>query len=347
MNPTRKSFILFTVLALAGLTACTPSEEGATVESPDAEAKIDVTYENYNQAETARNFRNWAKMGSNNNMLHRTELSPIGPDAPTIRMNLDTLYSVGVYDNNGGMAVTIPESDVYQSIMILDTDGYTPFFLTEPGTHQIEHDSEFLFVTVRTGIEDRHSEQSFEDAYAAQAGIVVTGNGSDPYVMPPYDQEQLHALTAEYNQAMLAAKIPFTYGDGRTPVNEEHRTWSNAAGWGGMATEVGRSNSYTTSENLPGDACYAVTFSDPGNTFFTSFTLYDPNGYLMAGETHINSYTWEPNEDGTVTIHFNCEGSKNNLSSGGMEFNYIVRNYGASQAVVDGEINPIKPMPVD
>jgi hypothetical protein len=28
-----------------------------------SEAKIPVTYENYNQTETARNFNNWAKLG--------------------------------------------------------------------------------------------------------------------------------------------------------------------------------------------------------------------------------------------------------------------------------------------
>jgi len=63
----------------------------------------------------------------------------------------------------------------------------------------------------------------------------------------------------------------------------------------------------------------------------------------MEGNTHINSYTWEPNKDGTITIHFNAEGKKNNITSSGKEFNYIVRNYGASQAVIDKKINPVKP----
>jgi hypothetical protein len=107
--------------------------------------------------------------------------------------------------------------------------------------------------------------------------------------MPAYDQEQPHAFTAEYNQQILAAKIPFTYGDGITAVNEEHRTWSNAAGWGGMKSDA----------------------------------------------------------DGSTTIHFKCEGEVNNITSGGgNEFNYIVSSYGASQAVIDEEINPINPSPV-
>lgn len=308
---------------------------------------IDVTFENYNQAETARNFNNWASRGGNNQMLHEKELSPVGPDAPTIRMNMDTLYSVGVYDNDGSMTITLPETDLYQSVMILDTDGYTPFFLTEPGTHEIKHDSETLFFAVRTAIKDRHDRASFEDAYKAQKALKVEGNGPKNYEMPDYNQEQLHALTAEYNKKMLAAKIPFTYGDGVAPVDEEHRTWSNAAGWGGMVIEVGKSNTYNSSENLPGDKCLAVTFPDPGNKFFTSFTIYDADGYLMEGDSHINSYTWKPNDDGSITIHFNCDGMENNITSGGAKYNYIVRNYGASQAVIDGEINPVTPTPVN
>lgn len=335
-----KSLLL--TLPMLALVSCSDTKK----ENLEAEGQIDVSFENYNQAETARNFNNWAKMGSENNMLHRTELSPIGPDAPTIRMNLDTLYSVGVYSNDGEMSVTIPESGIYQSVMVLDTDGYTPFFFTSPGTHKMKNDSEYLFVAVRTVVKDRNSKESFEQAYAAQKGIKVEGNGDKPYVMPAFNQKQLHALTAEYNKKMLESKISFTYGDGVTPVNEEHRTWSNAAGWGGMVTEVGISNTYNSSENLPGDNPLSVTFPNPGNKFFTSFTIYDPNGYLVEGNSHINSYTWKPNEDGTITVHFNAEGEVNNINSGGKEFNYIVRNYGASQEVIDKKINPVKPEPV-
>ena len=327
------------------LSAC--SEKNLTPEAADnGSEQISVNFENYNQAETARNFSNWAKLGGDNTMLHLDKLSPVGKTAPTIRMNLDTLYSVGVYDNDGDMTVTIPESNVYQSIMILDTDGYTPFYLTKPGVYPIQHPSDTLFIAVRTGIEDRHSEASFKQATAAQAGIKIEGNGADGYISPNYNQEQLHKLTSEYNNKMLEAGISFTYGDGVTAVNEEHRTWSNAAGWGGMALEVGVSNYYTTSENLSGDTCFAVTFPETGNTFFTSFTIYDTEGYLMEGNSHISSYTWKPNTDKTTTIHFNCEGKTNNITSNGSEFNYIVRSYGASQAIINESINPVKPSAV-
>lgn len=144
---------------------------------------------------------------------------------------------------------------------------------------------------------------------------------------------------------MLEAGIAYVYGDGKTAVNEKHRTWTNAAGWGGMVPEVGVSNYYTSSANLAGDVCMAVTFPETGNKFFTSFTIYDTEGYLMEGNSHINSYTWKSNEDASTTIHFNCgDDALNNISSNGNEFNYIVRSYGASQAIIDETINPINAM---
>jgi len=197
--------IMFYAVLLSGLFAAYSASAEEVAE------QIDVTYENYNQAETARNFNNWAQMGGNNQMAHRKELSPIGPDAPTIRMNLDTLYSVGVYNNNGEMTLALPDADVYQSAMILDTDGYTPFFFVGPGSYTLKHDSEYLFIAIRTGVKDRHSKASFEEAYKAQEGVKVAGNGAKPYVMPPYNQEQLHALTAEYNKKMLASGLSNTF----------------------------------------------------------------------------------------------------------------------------------------
>ena len=144
---------LLFILPVVAIVACSQKDQNT---GNGEQGRIDVTYENYNQAETARNFNNWVKMGSDNKMMHRKELSPIGPDAPTIRMNLDTLYSVGVYDNDGDMSLTIPYSGLYQSVMILDTDGYTPFFFTEPGTYPVKHDSKYLFFAVRTIVKDRH-----------------------------------------------------------------------------------------------------------------------------------------------------------------------------------------------
>ena len=77
---------------------------------------------------------------------------------------------------------------------------------------------------------------------------------------------------------------------------------------------------------------------------FFSFTMYDKEGYLMDGNTHINSYNMKKNSDGTFTTSFNCgKDAINNITSSGREFNYIVRTYGASEIVKSGKWNPVSP----
>ena len=70
---------LLFLLPVLAIVACSQKEQNT---GNGEQSQIDVTYENYSQAETARNFNNWVKTGSDNKMVHRKELSPTGPDAP-------------------------------------------------------------------------------------------------------------------------------------------------------------------------------------------------------------------------------------------------------------------------
>jgi hypothetical protein len=92
-KPISSAALLIVAAFLVATNEATSKEDAA---AGDGTGTIAVRYENYNQAESARNFNYWAKLGGNNTMLHLKELSPVGPGAPTIRMNLNTLYSVGV-----------------------------------------------------------------------------------------------------------------------------------------------------------------------------------------------------------------------------------------------------------
>jgi hypothetical protein len=47
---------------------------------------------------------------------------------------------------------------------------------------------------------------------------------------------------------------------------------------------------------------------------------------------------------GTVTVNFNCgDDAINNLTADGQDFNYSVRNYGATQRVADDEFGGRQP----
>jgi len=314
--------------------------------------QIPVTADNFAQAESAWNFANWAKLGADKEIFHYREVAPVGPDAPTVRMNWDTLYSnriVKVADDRT-FTIKLPESDLYVSAHVVDENGFAPYYIVEAGVHEIQVDTDYAWVLFRTEILDRKSEEALKKAHAVQDQIIVEGvmEEDSAYTAPDYNQEQLEALRKKYKQEASESGQDMVYAARAGEADQHDLNMAHAAGWGGMPPQLHVSNAYATSNNMSGGVCRAITFEDPKNKFFTSFTLYDADGYLMDGETHINSRMWERNADGTITLHFNCgEDAINNLSSGGKTFGYAIRNYGVSQKVLDGEFRPLKPEVVE
>ena len=343
-----------TYIALAtslALTTMACSEKSANSKKSMAVTLIPVSAENFAQAETALNFANWAKLGSDKEIFHYREVSPVGSSAPTIRMNWDTNYSARIVkvSDDHTFDIYMPETKLYVSAHVVDENGYAPHFLVEKGkTHTVSVDTDYAWVLFRTELRDRKSQESLAEAHKVQDGLRVSGMMADStYTMPNFDQDQLAVMRDAYKEEFLDSGIDFTYAKKAGQVDQHSLDLSHAAGWGGMAPELNKSNAYSSSKTMSGTECRAVSFDDPKNKFFTSFTLYDTEGYLMAGETHISSHTWKINDDDTIALHFNCDDSMtNNLSSDGQDFNYVIRNYGASQTVLDGDFKPVVPTAV-
>ena len=320
------------------LVAC---EVEVTVSDDEAQP-IKVTRANYQYAEAIRNAENYVKLGGENKWGHFRDISPVGHSAPTVRMNVDTLYSVAVLDNtDGDIELTIPEGDILQTILVLDDQAYSKHYFQGPGTHKIVSDSPFVILIARLGVKDRNNPDDIARARKAQDGLIISGQGTKPFEPTQYDRASLVALTAELNQEFLAGDGILVYGQFKDDVDEHQRLLSNAAGWGGMHDSI---NTYTSSVTMSGDMCRSISFEDPEVGEFFSFTLYDDSGYLMDGNTSINSYNMDKNADGSYTVSFNCgETAINNITSTGREFNYIVRTYSASEIVKSGEWNPVSP----
>ena len=93
---------------------------------------------------------------------------------------------------------------------------------------------------------------------------------------------------------------------------------------------------------MKADVCYTSTFEDPENKFFTSITAYDGDKYLMEGVRNVNSHTWDKNEDGTITVSFNCgETAKNNIDTKGQDYTFTSRHYGVNPKVMEADKDPI------
>ena len=342
------------LLIIAGCSEKSKDMQAEMITSENGQneqGSIAVTAENFAKAETAWNFSNWAKLGSDKKLVHLRDLAPIGPEAPTVRMNWDTLYSIRIVKVSDDRIFTVhlPESELYMSAHILDEFGFAPYYIIEKGRdHEIEVKTDYALIIFRTEILDRKSEESLKKTHASQDKIGVAGVMDASYEPPNFDQKQLERLRQQYKQEAVESGVELVYAKMPGRVEQHRLNVSHAAGWGGMEPELHVSNTYPLSENMAGDVCRATTFEDPKNKFFTSFTLYDEDGYLMEGETHINSKMWKINSDGTITLHFNCgEDAINNLSSSGNIFGYAIRNYGVSQLVLDGRFNPLNPEVVE
>jgi len=306
--------------------------------APDSDP-IMVDRHNYQEAEVARNFNRWAANGANNKLLHMTTVTPSGP-APTVRMNRDTLYSAAILDASSGTAsITLPEGDLYQSVLMVDTEGYARRFVVEPGTHSVPADTKFIWVLVRTGLE-----KGLDEARRIQSLVTVQGMGEDTYFSPEYDEESLAKLTRILiDEAIAEDDGDLYYGNHPGQVDETRRMRSTAAGFGGM----NGTNMYKFVEAIDNNVCMQTTFTDPDATEFFSFTLYDTDGYLMDGNTVINSRDMVANDDGTYTVHINCGDDAINNISAPVELDtigYAWRVYGASEEVENRTWDPIDSM---
>jgi hypothetical protein len=345
MNQSTFSFLLIASAALS-FTACSdgepPSDSNAssnpeTMSEPDA---IQLTEANFSEAETAKNYRNWAARGANESLAHMKEPPPRGDAAPTIQMNDDTLYSVAITEaQDGKVTFTIPPSDVYLAVQVVNEGGHGEHYIVEDGAHTVQVTTKHAFLIYRTGME-----KGIEVARQVQDTIPDETFVFGTYETKPFDHEEVQEWVERYRDETRDYVLEYTFPRSPAEVTDVHQ-WNleNANGWGGASPEVNVSNKYVNSVFLDGNTCYSTTFEDPKSVYFTSVTAYDYGRYLMEGVNNINSHTWTPNEDGTITISFNCgEDAINNIDTKGERFSFTMRYYGVRQAVIDGEIAPEK-----
>jgi len=319
------------VVLVAGLLFSLPSLAGDMIK---------VTEENYAHAETARNFRNWAKLGANQQITHMRELPPRGKAAPTVQMNDDTLYSVVIAETvDGNIRFTIPEVDIYMAVQVVTEGGHGQHYVVNSGDYNVPVETDFAFLIYRTG-----TEKGLDAARSAQDKISDDMFKFGTYKVQNYDYKEVEEWTAKLTAETQGSTFDYTFPRTSKDITDRHQ-WNleNANGWGGSSPEVDIANKYTNSIILSSKKCLTTTFDDPESKYFTSITAYDKDRYLIEGVKNVNSHTWQKNDDGTITVSFNCgTDAINNIDTKGQDFSFTMRYYGVSQKVFDGKISPEK-----
>ena len=283
-------------------------------------------------------FKNWAKLGANNEITHMRQLPPRGKAAPTVQMNDDTLYSVVIAEAvDGHIRFSIPEVDVYMAVQVVTEGGHGQHYVVESGEYDLPVETDFVLLIYRTG-----TEKGLESALKAQDKISDDMFKFGSYTIQDYDYQEVEEWVAKLTAETQGKPFEYTFPRTSKEVTDLHQ-WNleNANGWGGSSPEPNVSNKYTNSTMLSGQKCLKTTFDDPESKYFTSVTAYDKDRYLIDGVKNINSHTWQKNSDGTITISFNCgEKAANNIDTKGTDFSFTMRYYGVSQKVLDGKVNP-------
>lgn len=270
-----------------------------------------------------------------------SDLPPRGKAAPTVQMNDDTLYGVAIVKTVDGKAsFSIPETKNYMAVQVVTERGHGQHYVVEDGQYNLPVESEFALLIYRSG-----TENGIDAAKVALDKVDSTDfNFAVDYQVQPYDYAEVEAWVKKFTQEVNSMdKFTYTFPRTSDKVTDLHQ-WNleNAAGWGGASPEANVGNKYSNSPQMDASVCYSTTFEDPENTFFTSITAYDKDKYLMEGVRNINSHSWDKNEDGTITISFNCgDSASNNIDTNGTDFTFTTRHYGVNPKIMASNEDPI------
>ena len=291
---------------------------------------IIVNQDNFPQAYTNLRFAAIIeKAGGLNTFLKM----PVPSSDPTqqfvVRMNRDTAYSTSVFDlSSRKVYITIPKTDKYVTIQIVDENHETQRMIYGPGRHLITAKTDHAFVIVRT------LDSELRD------NIVVEAPKPKPFKTKNWDKPSFQKTeeegNADFSDGYYQAGAFSNVESGQTPYMNYVGV---AGGWGGAMV---MDNIYQTSPYFDANGCYETTFVNPEAKYFWSATVYNGDGYMFNDVANISSeMNPKQNKDGTYTLRFGCKGQPNNIpvlegnTTG--KFNVLMRHYGPSDMVSNGE----------
>jgi hypothetical protein len=301
---------------------------------------VKVTPETYIRAESDRQFGNVFKMaGGVNRLFHFRHPTPLDKQN-IVRMNRDTLYSMGIVDTSKGATITVPElpKDRYASVYLVDNDHYCPLVIYTSGTHELPTDTKYLGVGVRI--------QVFNPKDANEVGLVnklqdqfsIKANSADPLPESKWNHESLQALTSQYEKDSLQYSSLKGMMGPRGTVNEKTRHIAAAAAWGLFPEWDATYLNYSGAGN-DSKLGYKATYQVPQNEAFWSITVYGNDGYMKSDNNIVNSSNVRLNADGTFTVYFESKevcGDVPNRLDVSEGWNFLMRVYRPGPSVLNG-----------
>jgi len=311
--------------------------------SANAADPVTVTRDNFVRAESDRYMAGEVKEGAFGKLVHRREPVPVDHQ-PVIRINRDTLYSLGVFDLDAApVTVTMPDAGKrFMSLMTVNQDHYATYATYDAGPHTFDKDkigTRYVLVGVRTLV-DPNDPKDVAEVHRLQDGIKVAQASPGSWETPNWDQASQDKVRAEL-LALAAARGGDTsraFGP-KSTVDPETHLIGTAAGWGANPPRDAFYLMRTPSAN-DGKTVHRLTVENVPVDGFWSVTIYNADGYLEKNALNayaLNNITAKRDAAGATTVQFGgCDGKIENCLPTPAGWNYTVRLYRPRAEILNG-----------
>lgn len=159
----------------------------------DKEAVV-INVDNFNKAQTDLEYKGILKLAGGINKLHHNRTPTPVDKQNVIRMNRDTLYSLGVVDISKGATVTLPDNGKrYMSLMVINNDGYVNKVFYGRGSYKLtmdEFQTPYVGLVIRT-LANPEDKADLAIAHELQDKIKIDAASAQPFALPNYGHGKL------------------------------------------------------------------------------------------------------------------------------------------------------------
>ena len=307
-----------------------------------AQADERVTVDNFARAETDRTMQAYVDLGGFGKFYHTRVPSPLDKQS-VVRLNLDTLYSFGVFDLSTPVTISLPDSGKrFMSALIISQDHSMLPVVYAPAKFTVTREqmgTRYVIIALRTFM-DSTDPADIAKANALQDKVTVSQAATGSFSVPKWDNASL--LKVRGALAVLASTVSDTkgfFGD-KSKLDRLDFLMGTAAGWGGNPKEGAVYFSHTPERN-DGKTPYTVTVKDVPIDGFWSITVYNEANYLepnKLGRNALSNVTAKKNADGSITINAGgCDDGRINCIPITKGWNYVARTYRPRPEILSGK----------
>jgi len=322
--------------------ACAASLTTASAQADAAkEPAVAVTPDNFIRAETDRYFGNIASYAFGK-LRHYRDFVPLDK-VSVVRVNRDTLYSVGVFDLDAGpVTVTLPDTGKrYISLVAYNEDHYASPAIYKPGSYTFTREqlgTRYAMVGIRMLFDPADADDR-KRVHALQDAISTRQDGNGRFEVPAWDPASLKRMReALFELGKTVSDSRGMFGT-REQVKPVRHLIGSAIAWGGNQEKDALYLNVTPSRN-DGATIYRIHVKDVPVDGFWSVSVYDENGFFKPNPYEayaLNDLTARRSADGSVNIQFGgCDGKVANCLPTMPGWNYMVRLYRARAEVLNG-----------